>query len=231
MRASRLLTLDSKLAAAYYICLHVICWWWAQWCCELWLGSVERSERGGRLRPRGAPAESAAEKRRAKQSRWGGAARDPPNALGFPLTGNNYFGRRGAPPAQTGGKQSRWARHLRGTPGAVPGAVPLRSKNARRFFLCTPVGVQVPRACAAQHRLALLRLLPRCSGARARTTPPTLSATLSLGKKCKTRDSVLRARIPSPKNDYFGFRATLGRHLAAIASAEHSEAAPGLLRV
>ena len=76
---------------------------WAQWCCELWLGSVEKSERGGRLRPRGAPAESAAEERRAKRSKGGGAARDPPNALGFPLTGESIFGRRGAPPAQTGG--------------------------------------------------------------------------------------------------------------------------------
>ena len=140
--------------------------------------------RGAPTPPRGAGRKRCGE-RRAKRSRWGGAARDPPNALGFPLTGNNYFGRRGAPPAQTGGKQSRWARHLRGTPGAVPGAVPLRSKNARRFFLCTPVGVQVPRACAAQHRLALLRLLPRCSGVRARTTPPTLSAHPSLGKNAK----------------------------------------------
>ena len=86
-----------------------ICWWWAQWCCELWLGSVEKSERGGRLRPRGAPARSAAEKRRAKNSKGGGAARDPPNALGVPLTGDHCFGRRGAPPAQAGEKQSKWA--------------------------------------------------------------------------------------------------------------------------
>ena len=108
VRASRLLTLDSKLAAAYYICL-LMCWWWAQWCCELWLGSVEKSERGGRLRPRGAPARSAAEKRRAKNSKGGGAARDPPNALGVPLTGDHCSGRRGAPPAQAGEKQSKWA--------------------------------------------------------------------------------------------------------------------------
>ena len=58
--------------------------------------------------------------------------------------------------------------------------------------------------------------------------PPDLICTPVLRQKCETRTSVLRARIPSPKNDYFGFRATLGRHLAAIASAGHSEAAPGL---
>ena len=124
----------------YYICL-LICWWWAQWCCELWLGSVEKSERGGRLRPRGAPARSAAEKRRAKNSKGGGAARDPPNALGVPLTGDHCFGRRGAVPAQAGEKRPRWARRANpchetnaGAPGAVSSQLSgaIRERISRR---------------------------------------------------------------------------------------------------
>ena len=48
-------------------------------------------------------------KRRAKNSKGGGAARDPPNALGVPLTGDRCSGRRGAVPAQAGEKPSKWA--------------------------------------------------------------------------------------------------------------------------
>ena len=163
--------------------------------------------------PRGT-ARNGAEKRRAKNSKGGGAARDPPNALGVPLTGNYYFGRRGAPPAQAGEKQSKGAGRANpcrdmgpGRLGRCAGATgrgglgvftgiwhgygrfpsvtgrggadtrlgpqsrarvgPTTPGDAREtcaeFFLCTPVGVQVPRACVP-HRLAKPAPPPGCAG-------------------------------------------------------------------
>ena len=65
-------------------------------------------------------------------------------------------------------------------------------------FQCTPVGVQVRRACVA-HRLAKPAPPPGCIEKNLRdhspqhqTTPPDLICEPALGQKCKTRDSVLR---------------------------------------